>query len=252
MTIDSVELNIKYNTGNQSAILLLPTHPQRLLWLASYSVLLKNWFDQLLVLGPSQRKNAINFDLLSQIQASNTPFILPSYNIQDQNDWFIFIKNINFFIALLLPVNCKDWARVSSDIVNFLGYDETYTINEIKSNQIEEIFREYLYVDQNVKSRGMNIGIVNPGSGELIASALNDLLFENRDSEENGIPVKRINIASIANAPLPIEINSFERLRQEFYYSEGITENSSALYPALTICYLRNQKSLNFQMETKI
>lgn len=241
LTIDSLELNIKYNTGNQGAMLLLPTHPQRLLWFASYSILLKSWFDQLLGFNSHSRKKAIDFDLLSQIQASNIPFILPCYDLTKRDEWFIFIKNINFFIALLLPVNCNDWARVSADIVNFLGYDETYTVNEIKSNQIKEIFNEYLKVDQNVKSRGINLGIVNPGSGELIASALNSLLFNNGNPDNDGLPIKRINIASIANAPLPIEISSFERLKQEFYYSEGITENSSALYPALT--YLLSEKS---------
>lgn len=241
LTIDTVELNIKYNTGNQNAVILLPTHPQRLLWFASYSVLLSSWFDQALILSPNTRKKAINFNFLSQIQPSNIPFIVPNYDPQKRDDWYIFIKNINFFIGLLLPVNCKDWARVSSDIVSFLGYDESYTINEVKSNQVKEIFNEYLLVDQNVKSRGINIGIVNPGNGELIASALRGLLFEDNNYNNDGLPIKRINIASIATAPLPIEINSFERLRQDFYYSEGITEKSSALYPALA--YLLSEKS---------
>ncbi len=234
LTIDTIELNIKYNTGDQKAVLLLPTHPYRLLWFASYSLLLDEWRRNILCLPQSQRKKSIDLDLLSQIQASNFPYILPSKILDVNDEWFIFIKNINFFVAMFLPFDCKDWSRVSSDVVSFLGYDDSYTVNEVKSSMLKEIFNEYLAINPEVKSRGINIGIVNPGSGEILASALEGLLFSKTESDFQDIPIKRINISAIANAPLPIEITALERLKQEFYFSEGITENSSALYPALS------------------
>ncbi len=240
LTIDTFELNIKYNTGDQKVMLLLPTHPHRLLWFASYSILLEDWRTKLLEMNPRKRRNAIDLELISQIQPSNVPFILPSFDYKNTSNWFVFIKNINFFIGLFIPLNCRDWARVSADVVRFLGYDESYTINEIKSEQIRRIFSDYINIDENVKSRGINIGVVNPGSGELIASALSSLLFQNSEREES-IPLKRINIAAIADSPLPLDIPSFEKLRQDFYYSEGITDKSSALYPALS--YWLTEKS---------
>lgn len=234
LSIDSLQLNIKYNTGNQDALLLLPTHPHRLLWLASYATLLDDWKNQLLELDNKSRKTAIDVSLLNQIQASNVPALIPNEIIDKLDEWYLFIKNINFFVGLFLPVKSKDWARISADVIRFLGYDDTYTINEVNGLQLKKVFEDYIEIDENVKARGINIGVVNPGSGELIASTLNKLIFSKNPIDVSDVMIKRINIAAIAEAPLPVTLNPLEKLKQDFYYSDGIAEKSSALYPALS------------------
>lgn len=241
LSIDSLHLNIKYNTGNQDALLLLPTHPQRLLWFASYATLLDNWKNQLLELDCKRRKTAIDDSLLIQIQASNVPALIPNEIINKLDERFLFIKNINFFVGLYLPVKSKDWSRISADVIRFLGYDDTYTINEVDGLQLKKVFENYINMDEIVKARGINIGVVNPGSGELIASTLNNLIFSKNSMDESDVLLKRINNAAIAEAPLPVTLNPLEKLKQDFYYSYGIAERSSALFPVLS--YWLTEKS---------
>lgn len=229
LNIDTIKLKLYYSTGTQEAILLMPTHPYRLLWYFSYSILIDQWSELLL-----NNVNKVTFDLelLKQVNCTNIPIMIPTDNNCNKKNDFIFVNNINFFVGLYLPIDSDDWARVGGDIIKFLGYSGVYSINEIKVTDIVEILKRYMSFNKLVFHRGINVGIINPGTGELIASALEKISFD--ETSEDELLINSINIAALANEPLPVSIESFDRLNQKIYFSENIADNNTALKPAFS------------------
>ncbi len=246
LSIDSVEFDIRYTTGHQKALLLLPTHPHRILWMAAYSALLNDWRKQLLDLPLKQRKAAIMMEHLKEITPTNIPFIVPSDVFDNTENWYVFARNIGFFTALLLPPSCPDWSRVTADILNFLDYQDEIVPTDVKPTRISENIEKYLGVHSYCKQRGLKIGIVNPGNAHLFATAMANLLT-NRTDFDDYPKVQRLEISAIAHRPLPLEIEGLEKtLRDKFYEIENIADDASALYPTFSLSLTEHEKRPKF------
>lgn len=239
LSIDSVEFDIRYTTGNQKALLLLPTHPHRILWMAAYAALLNDWRKQVLELPKKQRKEAITIEHLKEITPMNIPFIVPADACLDTANWYVFARNLGFSSALLLSPSCPDWSRVTADILSFLDYQDEIVPTDVKPTRISADIEKYLGVHRYCKKIGLKIGIVNPGNAHLFATAMENLLTPQSSTETNfeDYPkVERLEISAIARRPLPLEIEGLEKkLREEFYSIENIADDASALYPAFTL-----------------
>ncbi|MEK8018277.1 MAG: hypothetical protein VSS75_015485, partial [Candidatus Parabeggiatoa sp.] len=250
LSIDSVEFDIRYTTGNQKALLLLPTHPHRILWMAAYSALLNDWRKQVLELPNKQRKEAITIEHLKEITPTNIPFIVPADAFSETATWYVFARNIGFSNALLLPPSCPDWSRVTADLLAFLDYQDEIVPTDVKPTRISADIEKYLGVHRYCKQRGLKIGIVNPGNAHLFATAMKNLLRPQNSTEthsEDYPKVQRLEISAIAHRPLPLEIEGLEKtLRDEFYSIEDIADNASALYPALTLSLTEHEERPKF------
>lgn len=250
LSIDSVELEICYHTGNQKALILLPTHPHRMLWFSAYASLLNDWREKLLKLPKRHRKDAIDLNHLKEITPANTPFIIPSASFSEKNNWYIFSRNIGFSFGLFLPPACPDWTRVSVDVLHFLSYDDEITPTDVQPKRISDDIEKYIKIHPYCKERGLNIGVVNPGNGNLLAKAIRNLLISGENSEEDTekFPkVKRLEISSIARPPLPIEIEGFEDvLHKQFYLLENIADDASTLSPAFALSLTERTERPNF------
>ena len=251
LSIDSVELEICYNTGNQKALILLPTHPHRMLWFSAYASLLNDWKNKLLALPKKRRKDTINLNHLKEITPANTPFIIPSDSFpENQNNWYVFSRNIGFSFGLFLPPACPDWTRVSADVLHFLSYDDEIMPTDVQPKRISDDIEKYIKIHPYCKEKGLKIGVVNPGNGNLLAKAIWNLLVSGENSEENTkeFPkIKRLEISSIARPPLPIEIEGFEDvLRKQFYLLENIADDASILTPAFALSLTKRTERPDF------
>ncbi|MBF0233165.1 MAG: ATP-binding protein [Desulfamplus sp.] len=252
LSIDSMELKVYYTTGNQKALLLLPTHPYRILWFGAYTSLLKNWRERVLELPKKQRQTSINMQHLKEIAPTNIPFIIPNTN--EPENWYIFSRNIGFFTALFLSPSSSDWSRITSDLQNFLGYEDEISPTDVKPKKISEDVKKYLSVHPYSKNN-LKIGIVNAGNGRLLEAALSSLITppEKSKSNENiefsfeDYPIfKRLDVSVIAKPPLPLEIEGLKNLRSKFYDSDNLASDASALYPAYTQSLTERTESPDF------
>lgn len=251
LSIDSVELEICYTTGNQKALILLPTHPHRMLWFSAYASLLNDWKSKLLELPKNRRKDAIALNHLKEITPANTPFIIPSDSFsENQNNWYIFSRNLGFSFGLFLPPVCTDWTRITADVLHFLSYDDEITPTDVQPKRISDDIEKYIKLHSYCKERGLKIGVVNPGNGNLLAKAIRNLLIPEENIEESTeeFPkIKRLEISSIARSPLPIEIEGFEDvLRKQFYSLENIADDASTLTPAFALSLTGRTERPNF------
>ena len=175
LSMDTIQLDIHYTTGNQKAIVLSPTHPHRLLWVAAYAALLNDWRARLIELtNKADRKRAINFDHLAEVTPVNIPFILPGEcsNERGSDNWFVFAKNYGFCSGLFLPVSCKDWSRVTGDVLQFLGYKMKLFLQTFRPSKISDVLEKFISIHPYCSESGFRIGVVNPGDGYLLSSAL--------------------------------------------------------------------------------
>lgn len=250
LSIDSIELEICYKTGNQKALILLPTHPHRILWLSAYTLLLTGWRNKLLKLPKKKRKSAISVDHLVEVTPANVPFIIPSeFSANTQDNWYIFARNIGFFYGLFLSPACTDWTRVTADILHFLSYHDEITPTDVQPERISEDIDKYLRLHPYCKNRGIKIGVINPGNGKVLSVALQKLLISNNTEEllQDFPKIKRLEISSIAHSPLPIEIEGFENdLYRQFYLLENIANDATSLYPAFSLSLTERKERPNF------
>lgn len=75
----SIDTLLIRNTGGrdqvEEAVVVLPTHPLRTAWFASYTQLLSNWEKQLLDLQPRERKLSIDLQALRLLVPTNIPHL---------------------------------------------------------------------------------------------------------------------------------------------------------------------------------
>src|SRR5579859_421000 len=96
LSIDSLLIR---NTGNgesaEEAIVILPTHPLRAAWFASYAQLLHEWEKQLLEYPLSKRKRSIDLQSLRLLVPTNVPAF--AYHAAATTTAFTFFQNLRFF-----------------------------------------------------------------------------------------------------------------------------------------------------------
>ncbi len=195
LSLDTLLVRIGENdTHQEEALVILPTHPFRVAWLASYTQLMQNWQDRLLTVSKRLRKQAIDMPALRLLEPTNVPAFA---HHQDSPEAFIFFQNLRFFHGVALPAGVPDPLRRYNDLALILGLNQDQaTMGEVQPEQLKEHLIRFQalhpYVDTLIAT------LVNPYRGTFFAEAIQGLLTEGNgaDGDEQQQPISTFQIAA--------------------------------------------------------
>ncbi len=160
--LDTVEFNLD---GNNTAILLAPTHPMKLLWLLQYQKLITSWTGDVLG-GKAEKAKLFDRSSLDLISPLNQPafLLVPKVGVVSNVD------SIGLFWGIFLPINSGNKDSLSP-LYRRLGLPSTkVSLSSIRADQIGDRINQYISQHHYVKT--LSVNVINPGDGSLILNAL--------------------------------------------------------------------------------
>ena len=93
LLFDTLQLSVEHPDDELPSVVVLPTHPLRLLWYAAYADLLRTWEAPLSRLGREEVRKMLDVELIGRIEPRNLPALA-----LDVNDApVLFAHNLTFF-----------------------------------------------------------------------------------------------------------------------------------------------------------
>jgi hypothetical protein len=175
LSIDSLLVKVAGRGMKQEeALVILPTHPLRIAWLANYTQLLRIWEAKLLELPLRDRKRAIDLRALRLLEPTNVPAFA---HHAASTGAFVFSQNLRFFHAVAFPAEVIDPHRRYNDLACIFGLEhDQATMGDIQPDQLKEHLARFrtlhLYTDTLVTT------LVNPDRGTFFAEAIQNLLSD--------------------------------------------------------------------------
>lgn len=216
LTVDTLELEIVRTERTERAMLVLPTHPLRVLWYAAYADLLHHWASELLKL-QKERGRHLDVDLLDRVAPLNCPVFVPGH----QAEVYVFAQNLRFFSGVALPVDAGDPSRRVADVAQLVGLpSDEASVSDLPPGRLAAEFHAYHEVHPYLDCLRLNV--LNPGSGDFIADALRELYVSvNGDDEgDDALPSPRIEVLAHAHEPIPLRLPGLSELQREVYEAQ--------------------------------
>lgn len=223
------------NTGNgeqaEEAVVILPTHPLRAAWFASYTQLLQVWEKQLLEIPLPQRKKRIDLQALRLLVPTNVPAF--AYHAASPTI-FTFFQNLRFFHGVALPTGVPDPHRRYEDVTIILdsGIDQG-GIGDIQPDQLAAHLAHFQELHNYAKT--LIVTLVNPDRGDFLAEAIKKLpSFKNNAPEGEQRPqMPTFQIISYAEDGHKSTFRALEHVRQQ-QIDQQYGKSSDHLLPGLT------------------
>jgi DNA phosphorothioation-dependent restriction protein DptH len=169
----------------EEALVILPTHPFRVAWLANYTQLLRNWEMQVLKYPGSKRKRAIDLQALRLLEPINVPAF--AYH-PGSSAPFVFFQNLRFFHGVALPAGVGDPHRRFNELANIveMGQDLA-TMGDIRPAQLADHLDRFQKMHPYLGT--LVTTLVNPDRGTFFAEAMQQFLanLQGQDSEEEPV-----------------------------------------------------------------
>src|SRR5579875_2706743 len=233
LSIDTLLVRNARGKGQvEEALVILPTHPLRAAWYASYTQLLRVWEQQLLGYSLRERKRSLDLQALRQLVPTNVPAF--AYHAAS-TQIFAFFQNLRFFHGVALPAGVPDPHRRYSDVALILdtGIDQV-GVGDIQPDQLAEHLAKFHQLHPYVKT--LVTTLINPDRGDFFAEALQKMLAAKTSAEdtERTYEPPQFQIVSYAEDGQKSTFHAFEKVRQrqsDLQYSRG----SDHFLPALTV-----------------
>ncbi len=175
LSVDSLLVKVTGRGNTQEeAVVILPTHPIRVAWLANHTQLLRIWETKLLEYSMRARKRAIDMRALRLLEPTNVPAFA---HHAASTEAFVFFQNLRFFHGVALPAEVVDPHRRYNDLAFIFGLEhDQATMGDIQPDQLKEHLARFrtlhTYTDTLVTT------LVNPDRGTFFATALQNLLSD--------------------------------------------------------------------------
>lgn len=216
LTVDTLELVIEHSDRIEHAVLVLPTHPLRMLWYAAYADLLQHFALELLKIDKARHQH-LDVELLDRVAPINCPTFVPG----QESDVFIFAQNLRVFSGVALPVDSRDPARRVADVAGVFGLaSDEALFSDLPPERLASEFQAYREVHPYLECLRLNV--LNPGSGDFIADSIRTLYVrpEGEDEFQDLRPPPRIEVLAHANEPLPLRLPGLSQLQREVYEAQ--------------------------------
>jgi DNA phosphorothioation-dependent restriction protein DptH len=198
LAIDTLTVRVSTAVGEVSGLVLLPTHPLRLAWIASYDRLLRTWAEEVAVAGKTKtdRTSRIDIDMVSRLSPANLPFI----TVAADGTALLYTEELTYGAALYLPVDVAEPQSAADVICAAIDVARDNADLVAASKALGERIRSYR--NAHPGSGTLRIMAVNPGSGTVVRRALEPLVLSNEtradDNEELDDP-QRLEIIAYSN-----------------------------------------------------
>jgi len=177
LDLDTVEVRFD-DLQEDVMILMMPTHPFRILWLLRYQSQLEQWLKELetaKALG-SNPNDLFDKDMFNRLPALNYPsFILPE---SDQSvNLYLNIDSFGQFWLFYSPVGHSNLRRLLTKIQVLLSIEtgEEILTGVSKKDIIERMKR---FLRQHAYVKTLKLNVINPGKGQLVLDSLEDVIDE--------------------------------------------------------------------------
>lgn len=165
LEIDTLDLRIQTEQGFTESSVILPIHPLRALWIAQHYGYLKELSMKLTNYDFPQRRNLVDFELVTKLRPENLPFVL----VKSKNQR-VYSGELVFGTGIYLPLDSSDVASDLSIVSSALGVPRVLRGKENSSDKIAEHFGRYSL--GNSFSPGVKLAAFNPGDGKLVADSI--------------------------------------------------------------------------------
>ncbi|KQT01271.1 helicase HerA domain-containing protein [Cellulomonas sp. Leaf395] len=181
LTMDTVALTATTATGPVAGVVVLPFHPLRLGWLASHAQGFGAWASDIVAEATpkAQRRELLDIDLARRVTPANMP-----YTAIDADDRpYVYCQEVSFGTGLFIDATEPEPAAAADTLLSVLGADWAGTTWETSAHLLVE--RLQAYRDAHPGLGALRLLALNPGSGELIAEAVERVTIPN-EAEADG------------------------------------------------------------------
>jgi DNA phosphorothioation-dependent restriction protein DptH len=238
LSIDSLLIR---NAGSgkqvEEAVVILPTHPLRAAWFASYTQLLREWEKGVLGYQLRERKLRIDLQALRLLVPTNVPAF--AYHAASSGA-FTFFQNLRFFHGVALPAGVPDPHRRYGDVAMILdtGIDQI-GVGDVQPDQLAEHLEKFHQLHPYAQT--LVTTLINPDRGNFFAEAIKKVLAMRppNDEPEQMHYLPTFQIISYAEDEQKSTFQAVEQVRQQQidqhsgrssdHFLPGLTTTSRAL-----------------------
>ena len=164
---DTLSIRMKTGQGDVRALVLLPSHPLRLGWMAKFEDLVQGWGLAVARAEKKLRSQRLDSELVTRIAPSNLPYVL----LNDELEPCVYHSELTFGAGLYLALSHSDLESAVAPVFSALGLPKRSTGNGTVESMLERKISEYREV-HTLSSGNLSINAVNPGDGTVLASAI--------------------------------------------------------------------------------
>lgn len=216
----------------EEAVVILPIHPIRAAWLASYTQLLRTWENQLLDYPARERRRRIDLQAVRLLVPTNVPAF--AYHLASSES-FSFFQNLRFFYGVALPAGVPDPHRRCGDLALLLnaGGDQV-GIGDIQPEQLAEHLSRFHHAHPYAQT--LVTTLINPDRGDFFAEALQKMLAAKHIPDDTEPPYEppAFQIVSYTEDGQKSAFQALEKVRQQQSDLQAI-RNSDHFLPSLTV-----------------
>ena len=168
--LDTVQFKMGTEGEPEEVVLMMPTHPIKMLWLLQYQTLLFNWSDQMIGMNEKEVRKAIDIDGIEKI----LPLNLPNAISFEKNQFFVNTDVLDLYWSIFPKSTTEDIRKVVAMLSRALGYkDDLGNISSVTPKQIADRLWRYLRHHPYIKT--LKINVINPGDGLLFLNTIREL-----------------------------------------------------------------------------
>lgn len=166
LSIDTIEISVSGLNTRERGIVLLPTHPLRSLWFREYDRVASGWATGLSQIPAEQREAQMDLSLSRRISPANQPFVISTPDSQ----LMAWAEEPVFGYGFFMSPQTTDYEGVAEAMLRAIGVSRSQVSRKIRAEAVTRAFVSQ--VDSQLDSTRISILALNPGSGDLIASAI--------------------------------------------------------------------------------
>lgn len=207
LSIDTVEVSVAGLTSMELGLVLLPTHPLRSLWFREYDGMLSDWAERLSQMSPDEREAQMDLSLGRRISPANQPFVIAARESQ----LMVWAEEPIFGYGFFMSPQTTDYEGVAEAMLRALGVSRSQVSRKIRADAITRAFVSQ--IDSQIDATRVSILALNPGSGDLIASAIESQSFRT-DENDNDILDNSFDVLAYSGfIPFSLPLSSLTELQ---------------------------------------
>lgn len=183
LSVDTLSVSVTTADAEVTGLVLLPTHPLRLAWLAAHDRLLRGWAAAVAEAGKSKQDRArrVDHDMAARLSPANMPFIMATPDGKP----LVYAEELTHGAALYLPPDVAEPQSAADTICRVLEIARASAEQAVSAQSLTERFRSYRAAHPGTGA--MRALAVNPGTGAMLAQALRPLVLRQEASEDNEV-----------------------------------------------------------------
>ena len=168
--LDTIYIKLGTSDEPEELVLMMPTHPLKLLWLLQYQLMLFNWSTEMIGMSDDEVPKAIDIENIDKILPLNIP------NALSFEKWNFFVNTdvLDLYWSIFPKSTTIDIRKVVAQLSKALGYkDDLGNISSVTPSQIADRLWRYLKHHPYIKTLKLNV--INPGDGLLFLNTIREL-----------------------------------------------------------------------------